>query len=138
MTLPKALQQSLRCPLLSAVSECAVSPAMHRSAHRIPLSSLMTLCARCESYSAVIVTVLKALGRHSKNFLTFGSVQFLHSAAGEYRKLSSLTLCRKRVQRPVWAERGEDHSETFYTIKLVNGQEKVVRKSLSQARTSKK
>lgn len=28
--------------------------------------------------------------------------------------------------------------ETFYTIKLVNGQEKVVRKSLSQARTSKK
>ena len=32
MTLPKALQQSLRCPLLGAVSECAVSPAMHRSA----------------------------------------------------------------------------------------------------------
>ena len=54
------------------------------------------------------------------------------------REISWFSLRRKRAQRPVWAERGEDHSETFYTIKLVNGQERVVRKSLSQARTSKK
>ena len=74
MTLSKALQQALRCPLLSMSSECAVAPAMHR----------------------------------------------------------------KRIQRPVWAERGEDRSEIFYTIRLVNGQEKVVKRSLSGARTSRK
>ena len=76
MTLPKALQQALQCPLLGASSACAVSPAMH---------------AR-----------------------------------------------RQRAQRPVWAERGEDCSETFYTIRLVNGEQRVVKKSLSAARTSKK
>ena len=70
----KALQQALRCPLLSMSSECAVAPSMHR----------------------------------------------------------------KRAQQPVWAERGEDRSETFYTIRLVKGQEKVVKRSLSGARTSRK
>ena len=74
MTLSKALQQALRCPLLSVASECAVAPAMHR----------------------------------------------------------------KRAQQPVWAERGEDRSETFYTIRLVKGQEKVVKRSPSGARTSRK
>lgn len=74
MTMSKALQQALRCPLLSMPSECAVAPAMHR----------------------------------------------------------------KRAQQPVWAERGEDRSETFYTIRLVKGQEKVVKRSLSGARTSRK
>ena len=74
MTLSKALQQALCCPLLSMPSECAVAPAMHR----------------------------------------------------------------KRAQQPVWAERGEDRSETFYTIRLVKGQEKVVKRSLSGARTSRK
>lgn len=77
MTLAKALQQAQACPLLSAVSECAVSPRMQARA-------------------------------------------------------------RQRARRPVWAERGADCSETFYTIRLVNGQETVVKKSLSQSRTSKK
>ena len=70
----KALQQALRCPLLSMPSECAVAPAMHR----------------------------------------------------------------RRAQQPVWAERGEDRSETFYTIRLVKGQEKVVKRSPSGARTSRR
>ena len=133
MTLPKALQQSLRCPLLSAVSECVVSPAMHRCAAQDALPFQTPQKPRSH---LLIGQHLNIVVCHPSSCSAISLTRKWVRAGGTSESLSLMN--RRRAQRPVWAERGDDHSETFYTIKLVNGQEKVVRKSLSQARTSKK